>query len=86
MFLDKDLKEELDQIDKFFENMSINEFENMLERCGINDITCASEKDMELISNLKNSDTEKPLYKNLEKVNFRNTDLYMYENDRIKVA
>lgn len=43
------INKRLNQIDNFFENLSIEEFDKKLEKAGINDIKPSSDSNMELL-------------------------------------
>lgn len=43
------INKRLNQIDNFFENMSIEEFDKKLEKAGINDIKPSTDSNMELL-------------------------------------
>ena len=53
------LNEELKRIDDFFKDMSIDEFDNMLIRCGVGEIRDASKIGMELNDSIEIFDDKK---------------------------
>lgn len=49
------LQEEMNKIDTFLNNLSVEEFDNILERCGINEISSGETDNKELLLSAKNT-------------------------------
>lgn len=85
------LRNDLERIDEFFEKMSIEEFDSMLESCGINEITCASDNGMELSLTISKNVIDKILMEDsarcyTKKVVINNSDFYTCDKNMIKAA
>ncbi|MHC1685038.1 MAG: hypothetical protein AB6733_19220 [Clostridiaceae bacterium] len=70
------LNEKLNRIDEFFLNLTNEEFENMLDRCGISEIESSKESGMELSLSESSNIINKILKKDKQ-------NLYITENDYV---
>lgn len=71
------LNEEINKVNEFFSKMTNKDFENMLDRCGINEMKSSEEEGMELLLNGNTNIINKILEKDMQ-------NLYTTENEHIK--
>ncbi|MFA7533400.1 MAG: hypothetical protein WCY46_03635 [Tissierellaceae bacterium] len=82
------LNERLKKIDKFFENLGIEEFEEMLIRAGINEIDSSNNADMELLLSVSydSKGNESDYSKNSKEEVILSEDYNLYYDDYAKAV
>ena len=84
-----DIKDRLKKIDDFFDNLSTEEFDKMLENTGIYDIKASGNYNMELKLNLANTlgKNKEKLYSHEKEIHFANDDSFnLYDDNSVQAS